>query len=62
MSILINGIKMPKKGMCIDIVIFDDGTVVCYDDDKQIGEAVELPDHGDLIMLCDSVGIPEERE
>lgn len=50
MSILIKGLEMPKKGMCIDIVIFDDGTVVCYDDDdKKIGEAVELPDHGDLI-------------
>ena len=50
MSILIKGLKMPKKGECIDIVIIDDGTVVCYDDDdKKIGEAVELPDHGDLI-------------
>lgn len=49
MSILIKGLKMPKKGECIDIVILDDGTVVYYDDDKKIGEAVELPDHGDLI-------------
>ena len=49
MSILIKGLKMPKKGTCIDIVILDDGTVVCYDDDKKIGEAVELPDHGDLV-------------
>jgi hypothetical protein len=49
MSVLIKGMKMPKKGTYIDIVILDDGTVVCYDDDKKIGEAVELPDHGDLI-------------
>ena len=50
MSILIKGLEMPKKGTCIDIVILDDGTVVYYDEsDKKIGEAVELPDHGDLI-------------
>ena len=49
MSILIKGVGMPKQGECIDIVIFDDGTAVFYDDDKKIGEAVELPDHGDLI-------------
>lgn len=50
MSILIKGLKMPKMSTCIDIVILADGTVVCYDDDdKKIGEAVELPDHGDLI-------------
>lgn len=49
MSVLIKGIKMPKKGTCIEIVIFGDGTVEYYDDDKKIGEAVELPNHGNLI-------------
>ena len=51
MSVLIKGLKMPKKGTCIEIAIFDDGTVEYYDDEKKIGEgkAVELPPHGDLI-------------
>ena len=50
MSILIKGISMPKDGEFIDLVITADGNVFCYDaEDRKIAEAVELPDHGDLI-------------
>lgn len=53
MSVLIKGLKLPKKGTCIvEMSIFDDGTVEYYDDEKKIGEgkAIELPDHhGNLI-------------
>lgn len=51
MSILIKGLGMPNNGTCIEIVIFGDGTVEYYDDDKKIGEATELPSHGDLIDM-----------
>lgn len=50
MSILIKGISMPKDGEFIDLVITAEGKVACYDaEDRKIAEAVELPDHGDLI-------------
>lgn len=60
MSILIKGMKMPEKGKYIDIIIFDSGKVVYYEDGQEFGEAVELPDHGDLIdkdslvKMCDA--------
>ena len=50
MSVLIKGVKMPKDGEVIDLVITSDGVVRAYDNENEkIGEAVELPDHGDLI-------------
>lgn len=50
MSILIKGIDLPKDFWHLDLVITADGVVRCYgDEDEQIAEAVELPDHGDLI-------------
>lgn len=72
MSILINGMKMPKEDEELCIRICPSGKVTIYMDlqCRQIAEAVELPDHGDLIdrdaikvglwgedeykMLCDS--------
>lgn len=50
MSILIKGIDLPKDYWYLDLVITADGVVRCYgDEDEQIAEAIELPDHGDLI-------------
>ena len=50
MSILIKGLKMPEDGEFLDLVITADGVVRAYDkEDEKIAEAVELPDHGDLI-------------
>lgn len=50
MSILIKGVDLPKGGWYLDLVITADGVVRDYgDEDEQIAEAVELPDHGDLI-------------
>ena len=51
MSILIKGLDMPKEGWYLDLIITSDGYVSFYDDDDdvKIAEAVELPDHGDLI-------------
>lgn len=50
MSVLIKGVKMPKDGEVIDLVITSDGVVRAYDNENEkIGEAVELPEHGDLI-------------
>ena len=52
MSILIKGLKMPKEYEFIDLVITGDGVVREYYESKvdiEIAEAVELPDHGDLI-------------
>lgn len=52
MSILIKGLKMPKEYEFIDLVITGDGVVREYYTDKvdiAVAEAVELPDHGDLI-------------
>lgn len=50
MSILIKGIDLPKGGWYLDLVITADGVVRDYgDEDEQIAEAIELPDHGDLI-------------
>ena len=50
MSILIKGLKMPEDGEFLDLVITADGVVRAYDqEDKKIAEAVEIPDHGDLI-------------
>lgn len=57
MSILIKGISMPKDGEFIDLVITAEGKVACYDaEDRKIAEAVELPDHGDLIDREYAVG------
>ena len=50
MSILIKGLKMPEDGEFLDLVITADGVVRAYDqEDEKIAEAVELPDHGDLL-------------
>lgn len=50
MSILIKGLKMPNDGEFLDLVITADGIVRAYDqENEKIAEAVELPDHGDLI-------------
>lgn len=51
MSILIKGLDMPKDYWYLDLVITSDGVVRFYGDEEevQIAEAVELPDHGDLI-------------
>lgn len=57
MSILIKGLKMPEKGL-LEVIIATDGIV--YELDRplidtehasvsRIHDAVELPDHGDLI-------------
>lgn len=62
MSVLIKGLKMPKEYEFIDLVITGDGVVREYYEGKvdiEIAEAVELPDHGDLIdrdALCISGG------
>lgn len=48
MSVLIKDLKMPKKGTCIEILIFSGGTVQSYRNYKKIGKAVELPDIEDL--------------
>lgn len=50
MSILIKGIDFPKGGWYLDLIITADGVVRCYgNEDEQIAEAIEIPDHGDLI-------------
>lgn len=50
MSVLIKGIDLPKCGLYLDLVITADGVVRDYGiEDEQIAEAIELPDHGDLI-------------
>lgn len=55
MSILINGIKMPKRGeSCLVITIMPDGEIYknVYDASlrvNQVGEAVPVPAHGRLI-------------
>ena len=50
MSILIKGIDLPKDFWYLDLVITADGVVRYYgDEDYKIAEAIELPDHGDLI-------------
>lgn len=50
MSVLIKGIDLPKCGWYLDLVITADGVVRDYGiEDEQIAEAIELPDHGDLI-------------
>lgn len=50
MSVLIKGMEMPKDGEFLDLVITADGIVRAYDqEDEKIAEAVELPDHGDLL-------------
>lgn len=50
MSLLISGVKMPRDGEMIDLVITSDGIVRAYDNENEkIGKAVELPKHGALI-------------
>ena len=51
MSILIKGMKMPKEDELLCIRIYPSGKVIIDLDlqCKQVAEAVELPDHGDLI-------------
>lgn len=51
MSLLIKGMKMPKENELLCIRIYPSGKVTVDMDlqCKQVAEAVELPDHGDLI-------------
>lgn len=50
MSILINGLKAPKDDESMIIVLVREEAIDCYDGyGTKIAEAVELPDHGDLI-------------
>lgn len=57
MSILIKGMEMPKRGeSCLVITITPDGEVYknVYDASfkvNQLGEAISVPPHGDLIDL-----------
>ena len=50
MSILINGVSMPKDGLAVNISIFEDGSVRVryYGGSRVIGSAIELPPHGRL--------------
>lgn len=50
MSVLINGMKMPKEGYSIVIDLWNNGKAYVYGTkNAEMHEAVELPDHGDLI-------------
>ncbi len=48
MSILIKGMEMPQNG-CTTIIIMSNGTVYRTGDLKELGTAVPVRDHGDLI-------------
>jgi hypothetical protein len=65
MSILITGMKMPKRGMVVNI--YADGRVTNHFDEfgKTIGKAVPVPPHGRLIdadVLIRDNGIKEIPE
>ena len=47
MSIYISGITIPERG-CVNVQIWPDGRVTLLKG-GEIGKAIELPDHGDLI-------------
>lgn len=50
MSVLIKGLKMPKEGMSVVIDLWNNGKAYVYGTgNAEMYEAVELPDHGDLI-------------
>ena len=48
-GIYIHDMKLPEEGWHKVIKIFSDGTVVSYYDSVELGKAVPVPDHGDLI-------------
>jgi len=56
MGILIKGIEMPKEDELLCIKIYPSGKVAIDMDlqCKQVAEAVELPDHGDLVSIDDA--------
>lgn len=52
MSIIIKGLSLPERG-CVNVQIWPDGRVVELKG-GEIGTAMELPDHGDLIDRDDA--------
>lgn len=50
MSVLIKGLKMPRVGLSVVVDLWNDGKAYVYGTgNAEMYEAVELPDHGDLI-------------
>ena len=50
MSILIKGMKMPKEGFSVVVDLWNNGKAYVYGTgNAEMYEAIELPDHGDLI-------------
>ena len=47
MSIIIDGLTLPERG-CLNVQIWHDGRVTLLKG-GEIGKAMELPDHGDLV-------------
>ena len=50
MSVIIKGMKMPREGLSVVADIWSNGEVYVYGEkNSEMYDAVELPDHGDLI-------------
>ena len=50
MSILIKGMKMPTEGKPVVVELWNNGKAYVYGTkNSEMHEAVELPDHGDLV-------------
>ena len=56
MDVLIKGMTMPRKGLSVVVDLWNNGKAYVYgNENAEMYEAVELPDHGDLIdrdALC----------
>ena len=50
MSVIIKGMQMPKEGLSVVVDLWNNGTAYVYGTgNAEMYDAVELPDHGDLI-------------
>lgn len=47
-GIYIPNAKLPKKGKCMTVTVFDDGTIVRGGESETLAKAVPVPDHGRL--------------
>ena len=57
MSVLIKGMKMPKEGMSVVVDLWNNGKAYVYGTgSSEMYDAVELPEHGNLVDRDEFIG------
>lgn len=63
MSVLIKGMKMPKEGLSVVVDLWNNGKAYVYGTgNAEMYDAVELPDHGDLVDIDEVMKTASEMD